>query len=120
MSSNHYEIASVSEFPSDGSPVIQEVKGIEIAVFRVDNDFHAIMNYCPHQSGPLCEGEVMRTLKMSNDDWMWELESEGAVAVCPWHNWRFDVRNGKNVDDNRFAVPTFDVTVKNETVYVCI
>jgi nitrite reductase/ring-hydroxylating ferredoxin subunit len=36
---------------------------------------------CPHRGGPLEEGEVC-----------------GAVLVCPWHGYRFDVRTGASSD----------------------
>jgi nitrite reductase (NADH) small subunit len=54
-----------------------EVGDREIALFRVGDCVHALNNFCPHQGAALAEGTV----------------TEFQVA-CPWHGWRFDLRNG--------------------------
>jgi len=48
-----------------------------IAVFRVDGNYRAIDNRCPHASAPLCDGTVF----------------EGKVA-CYLHCWEFDLTTG--------------------------
>jgi nitrite reductase/ring-hydroxylating ferredoxin subunit len=47
----------------------------------------AVQATCPHQGGPLCEGEI-------------EQASKGGgrmVLVCPWHAWKFDIDTGARV-----------------------
>lgn len=120
MTEQQYKIADTDEVPSDGSRIISEIKGREIAVFRIDGEFYAVANYCVHQSGPLCEGELTDRMKIGDDGWEWVSEGTNKTIVCPWHCWRFDVTTGVNVDDDRYSVPTYDVEVKGDEIYVTI
>ena len=61
----------------EGKAIAVEVSGDQIALFNVDGTFYAIDDVCPHQGGPLCEGEV-----------------EGTEVTCPWHGATFDMTNG--------------------------
>ena len=45
------------------------------------------------------------------------LDDEG-VVTCPWHAWRFCVRDGKWADNPRLAVDTFDVRVAGDEIQV--
>jgi nitrite reductase (NADH) small subunit/3-phenylpropionate/trans-cinnamate dioxygenase ferredoxin subunit len=76
----YVKVASVRDLPP-GSGMTVEVGGKPVAVFNCDGAFFAIDDTCPHQGGPLGEGEV-----------------EGMVVTCPWHEWRYDVRTGVNVE----------------------
>lgn len=72
----HVKVASVGDVkPGEGKAV--EVEGKTIAVFNVEGKFYAIDDTCPHQGGPLSEGEV-----------------EGTEVTCPWHAANFDLRTG--------------------------
>lgn len=120
MSEANHKIAELDDLPEDGSRVIKDVQGREIAVFRIDGEFHAVANYCVHQSGPLCEGEVTECMEVGEDGWDWVSEGQEKTIVCPWHCWRFDVTTGVNVDDDRYSVPTYDVSVNGDELYVTI
>lgn len=74
------KVAEVSEVPS-GTSTFVEVDGQLLALFNIDGVFYAMDDACPHQGGPLSEGEI-----------------HGCVVVCPWHGWEFDVTNGKRVN----------------------
>ena len=113
-----YPIANVDELSEDGSHVLQEIEGIEIAVYRIDGEYFAIANYCVHQGGPLCEGELRGKYGIGEDGWEWTFDSLEKNAVCPWHGWKFDVTTGENLDDDQYIVPTYDVEVENDTIYV--
>ena len=118
---SRHRIASVEEI-EQGSRVIADVDGREIAVFAYDGDYYALANYCVHQSGPLCEGELQGTqeFETQGDDWTWRYDDEPSVIVCPWHAWRFDVSSGENVDDSRYRVPTYEVGVIDGEIYVTV
>lgn len=113
-------VATKADLPSDGSRVITDVEGKEIAVFRVDGEFYGVLNYCVHQAGPLCEGRLTDDVDVGDDGWSWEKTREGKVISCPWHSWKFDVTTGANVDDDSYAVPVFDVEVEDGDVYVVL
>jgi nitrite reductase/ring-hydroxylating ferredoxin subunit len=113
-----HRVASTADFDGDGSRVIAEIDdGLEIAVFYFDGEYHALSNYCVHQGGPLCEGPV--TGKMTVDESAeWEYEEKNRYIVCPWHEWKFDITTGKNVSDERYVTPKFEVVVEGDDVFV--
>lgn len=78
-----------------------DVGGTPIALFNIEGTFYAIHDSCPHQGGPLGEGNL-----------------ETNVVRCPWHAWRWDVITGKNVDDPAQGVKTFEVMVEGDDVFV--
>lgn len=115
-----HKIADPSDFSADGDRVIREIEGVEIAVFRIEGEFYAIANYCVHQGGPLCEGELTGQVSVGEDGWSWEYDEAEKCVLCPWHGWMFDVTTGKNVDVDRYTAPTYEVTVKDDGIYVSL
>lgn len=113
-----HEIADVEALAEDGSRVIAEVEGMEIAVFRIEGEYHAVANFCVHQGGPLCEGTLRGRTTVADNGWEWEYDDTEKNVVCPWHGWLFDVTTGRSPDDDRYAVPTYDVEVDDGTIYV--
>jgi nitrite reductase (NADH) small subunit len=96
----YVRVASVADIPAGGGITV-EVGGKPVAVFNCDGAFYAIDDTCPHQGGPLGEGEI-----------------EGTVVTCPWHEWRYDVRTGVNVDDADCRVAAYPVKVEGESVLI--
>ena len=72
-----------------------KVEGRHVALFRLDDGFHAIDNLCLHHAGPLCEGHID-----ANDE-----------VTCPWHGWSYDIRTGRLVQDPTLSVSRHDVHV---------
>ena len=66
---------------ADGEMVEVDLEGKAIAIAHVGGGFYAIAGECPHQGGPIAEGEL-----------------EGTVVTCPWHNFRFDFTTGRTLD----------------------
>lgn len=118
MARDQYKIADETELSEDGTRVIEEIKGTEIAVFKIDGEYHAVANYCPHIAGPLCEGKVMGRLEGGSRGWDTNYDDEENVIVCPWHGWQFDITTGKSCQSRKYAVPTYDVTVEDGEVFV--
>jgi nitrite reductase/ring-hydroxylating ferredoxin subunit len=79
-----------------------KVEGRHVALFRLDDGFHAIDNLCLHQAGPLCEGR---------------LDALDTVT-CPWHGWSYHVRTGRLEQDPRNGVSRHDVRVLDGSVEV--
>ena len=117
MSAERTKIAEEAQFDDDGDRVLVEVEGVEIAVFRLEDDYHAVVNYCPHQSGPLCEGELRSSLRGADDGWRFE-PGDDDVVICPWHGWRFDVRTGESAESDRYSVPTYEIEVDDGDVFL--
>jgi len=74
----------------------------DLAVANVEGDFFALSNLCRHAFGPLGEGFL-----------------DGAIVMCPWHGWRYDVRDG-TTDHPNADVTTYPTSVKNGEVYVSV
>ena len=98
--SEFVKIARVQDVPT-GSGVSLEAHGKAIALFNCEGTFYAIDDTCPHQGGPLGEGELA-----------------GTVVTCPWHEWRFDARTGLNTDDATCKVGSYPVKVEGDDVLV--
>ena len=113
-----YRVAPLAELDADGDRLIVDVEGQEVAVFRIDGEYHALPNYCPHQAAPLCEGSLTGRMVVGEDGWEWEYVQEGEIITCPWHGWKFNVRTGTNIKDQSVAVPTYDVEVEDDDLYV--
>lgn len=113
-----HKVADADDLAGDASRVIAEVDGVEIAVFRIEGTYHAVANFCVHQGGPVCEGELRGRTTVADDGWDWEYDDTEQYVVCPWHGWLFDVTTGVSPDDEQYAVPTYDVTVEDGAVFV--
>ena len=46
--------------------------------------------------------------------------SEEGNVTCPWHAWRFCVRDGKWADNPRLSVDKFDVRVVGDDIQVAV
>jgi nitrite reductase (NADH) small subunit len=98
--SEFVKVAEVKDVPA-GTGISIEAGGKTIALFNCDGTFLAMDDTCPHQGGPLGEGELA-----------------GTVVTCPWHEWRFDARTGVNTDDASCKVATYPVKVDGGSVLV--
>ena len=98
--SEFVKIAVVKDVPV-GTGISIEAQGKAIALFNCDGTFLAIDDTCPHQGGPLGEGELA-----------------GTVVTCPWHEWRFDARTGINTDDATCKVQSYPVKLEGSDVLI--
>ena len=117
MTTRHF-VAERSELPENGDRVLTEIDGVEIAVFRTNDEFYAVTNFCVHQGGPLCEGELSGKYDVGEDGWEWTYDRQQKNITCPWHGWKFDITTGTSIDDDRYSVPTHEVEIDDETIYV--
>lgn len=117
-------IVATTEMLSDGDHLVVELKGREVAVFNVAESYYAYPNWCPHQGGPLCEGQITGNTDVSFDrdtleyDVRWT--KEGEVLVCPWHAWEFDLTENAFLHDGDVSLPSYPVRVEDGDVVVSI
>jgi len=98
--SNWIRIAAVSDCPpGTGRELVVEDR--MVALFNVGGEFHALDGVCPHQGGPLGQGEL-----------------QGCIITCPWHGWQFDVSSGQHQTSPSLIHPRFPVQVTNDEVFV--
>ena len=90
-----------------GQRRLVEVDDKSIGIFRIDDQFYAIRNMCPHQRAPLCRGHISATAT-SDKPGEWKWEREHSIIRCPWHGWEFDIKTGRSVfNPHRCGVMTF-------------
>lgn len=118
MSGTRHKVADEGELATDGDRVVAEVDGKEVAVFRIGGEYYAALNYCVHQGGPLCEGELTGEMMVGDDNWEWLYDEEERIITCPWHGWKFDMTTGENIQDHRYVIPQYEVIVTDGDVYV--
>lgn len=122
MTTDH-EVASVDDL-EESDRMLVLVEGREIGIFNVDGELHAFSNWCAHQAGPVCEGNVTGTTEASFDEDSLEVELEyckdGEVLNCPWHGWEYDITSGECLSRQGVELPEYPVTVKDDTIVVTI
>ena len=116
-------IGKVSSFEDPGRRVV-EINGTQIGVFRLDGEFYAYENRCPHLGGPACQGKLLpRVLEAVSKD----RKSEGRVfsrsdmnVVCPWHGFEFDIRTGAHVAIPRYRLRRVSVRTDRGNVFLAL
>jgi len=93
-------VAKVGEIP-EGRGRAYAVAGRMIAVFCENGEHFAIDDFCPHQGASLAEGYV-----------------ENHCVACPWHHWRFDIKDGHWLDSPRIRVDAFAVRIIDDQIQV--
>jgi nitrite reductase/ring-hydroxylating ferredoxin subunit len=96
------KLATLDELP-EGVAKEVEHDGRIYALFNVGGAISAIDGICPHQGGPLAEGELA-----------------GTVVTCPWHGWQFDVRTGQSPLMARVRQPVYEVRIEGRDVLVAV
>ena len=112
-----HPVADVADLAEDGARAFAEIDGVDVAVVRIDGDLYAAANYCVHQGGPLCEGDLRGAFGV-DDAFDWTYDDTEKYVVCPWHGWKFDLTTGRSTTNDRYAVPTYEVEVDDGQVYV--
>lgn len=96
-----FEVVLHREGLEDGRIIEVIVGGTAIAVAKVGGSHYAISNECPHAQGPLGEGSM-----------------DGSVVTCPYHGWKFDVRDGSCLTVPTSKVKTYEVRLVGDAVCV--
>ena len=78
------KVGTLADFP-DGSLRAVDAGGTSVIVARQDGDLCAARNHCPHLGFSLTSGPG-------------GLRYSDGVVQCPWHNSRFTLCTGENLD----------------------
>ena len=119
------KVGSVADF-ADGQLHTVEVSGTSVVVGQSGNSLCAARNRCPHLGLSLSKGPG-------------GVRYDDGTVVCPWHNSRFDLASGDNLDwapgfagremprwshklialgRKPAGLTTYDVEVEGDDVYV--
>jgi nitrite reductase/ring-hydroxylating ferredoxin subunit len=90
---------SIADIP-DGQGKLWRHGDKRIALFRTAAGVYAADNRCPHQGYALKDGDI-----------------RGDVLTCAWHNWKFQLSDGKCVFGGE-NIRTYPVSVRDGWVYV--
>ncbi|WP_437203239.1 Rieske (2Fe-2S) protein [Planctomicrobium sp. SH664] len=95
-------IARVGEIPA-GEGRTYAVEGRMVAVFLDQGSYFAMDDACPHMGASLGAGYV----------------EEGAIS-CPWHAWRFCVKDGSWLDNPKSKIRSrpYVVRVQDDQIQV--
>jgi nitrite reductase/ring-hydroxylating ferredoxin subunit len=108
---SRHVVATVGEI-APGTCKIVTVKGREIGVFNVADEFFALINRCPHEGAPLCRGAILSRFEADRPG-EYRLTQRGGMLRCPWHCWEFDIRTGQSwCDPDSVRARTYNVTVE--------
>ncbi len=100
MSTDFTTVAKVGDI-EEGTGKSFEVGDRIIAIFNDGGTYRAIDDMCPHMGASLATGFL----------------NESEVS-CPWHGWRFDVRDGTWCDNRSLKTDVFQVRVVGEEIQV--
>jgi len=98
--SQRVTIGKASDIPEGGSVVVT-VNQKDVAVFRVNGQFFAIDDLCPHMGASLSGGYV-----------------ENGVVTCPWHYWRFQLSDGAWADNPKVKTGCYTVHVVGDDLQI--
>jgi len=89
-------ICRVDDIPVLGSRRVARPRGMDVAVFRNDQDqVFALLDRCPHKGGPLSQGIVF-----------------GTSVACPLHNWTIALADGCAQAPDEGCTPRFSCRVE--------
>lgn len=72
-----------------------------VALFRHNGQYFAIDDSCPHMGASLSGGHV-----------------EDGIVTCPWHAWRFRLRDGVWADSPRVKIGCYAVRIEGDDLQI--
>jgi NADPH-dependent 2,4-dienoyl-CoA reductase/sulfur reductase-like enzyme/nitrite reductase/ring-hydroxylating ferredoxin subunit len=102
MDNNNWIEAIAEGELQEGVPAVIEVEEEKILLIRSEGRIYACGNECSHYHGPLNDGLIA-----------------GHVVTCPWHNARFDIRDGQLVAPPGLnGIPSYETKVEDGQVWI--
>jgi nitrite reductase (NADH) small subunit len=96
------KICLLTDIPVLGARRVARPQGIDVAVFRNDQDgVFALLDRCPHKGGPLSQGIVF-----------------GTSVACPLHNWTIGLADGCAKAPDEGCTQKFSVHVEGGVVHL--
>jgi len=89
VGSKEFQTVCTTDSIPEGEGRAFPLNGTLVAVFRRDGEFFAINDSCPHMGASLASGYL-----------------EGCDVICPWHAWKFSVKDGLWMDNPKSKIKT--------------
>lgn len=95
-------VAKVGDIP-EGEGRAFPVNGTMVAVYNIGGEYTAVSDTCPHMGASLASGYV-----------------EGNAVMCPWHAWRFCVKEGTWLDapQAKIRLNKYEVRIEGDDIQV--
>jgi len=94
------KVAQTTEL-ADGKSKWVNAGGEDVALFNCGGKIYATANTCPHQGGPLGDGQL-----------------SGTVVTCPWHGWRLDVSTGISLVSPSISIQCYKTKIEGNDILV--
>ena len=94
--------ADVGDLPTEGLGCRVKLAGLDIALFKWDDQIFAIEDLCPHLGFPLSEGVM-----------------QSGEVICSWHGWRVSLDDG-SCRRERERAKVFPAEVRGNDIFVLI
>jgi len=72
-----------------------------VAITRTASGYGALDNHCPHQGGPLGDGQI-----------------EHGYVICPWHGYEYDPLTGAPPDGYGDCATSYEVEERDDGLYI--
>jgi nitrite reductase (NADH) small subunit len=96
------QVCRVTDIPVLGSRRVARPRGMDVALFRNDQDqVFALLDRCPHKGGPLSQGIVF-----------------GTSVACPLHNWTIGLQDGCAKEPDAGCATKFTLKVEHGAVFL--
>ncbi len=95
-----HKVAEVDEL-AEGRVMAVTAGLTTVCLTHFEGQYGALDNHCPHQGGPLGEGSI-----------------EKCWLRCPWHGYDYHPLTGEPPEGFSDAVPTYEVEVRDDGIYV--
>jgi nitrite reductase (NADH) small subunit len=89
-------VCAQSELPQQGEVREFTANGRALCVANLQGAICVLDGTCPHEGGPLGEGEI-----------------ENGRVVCPWHAYAFDLRTGEAEDEPSLKAEILEAKVED-------
>ncbi len=96
-------VGRVEDVPPGRGATVELLDGMELALYNIEGQFHAIENFCPHKGAPLADGNLC-----------------GHTVECDWHGWRFDVRSGQCLTTQSGHIESYEVLIEDGLIKIVI
>jgi 3-phenylpropionate/trans-cinnamate dioxygenase ferredoxin subunit len=97
------DVCALVDLPEVTGRIVRD-GALDLGVYNLAGELHAIEDRCSHDDGPLAEGD---------------LDVDAGVAVCPRHRARIDIRTGRALTlPAVLPVATYAVHVEDGRVVV--
>ena len=107
---SRHVVATAAEI-GPGERKLVTVRGRPIAIFNLDGEYFGLLNRCPHQGGPICEGKITGLIQASEPG-KYLYSKAGEIIRCPWHAWEFNIRTGQSyAEPDRIRTRAYPVEV---------